>query len=110
MMIKIDQWAAVHPESLDSEIEMINVRKLFEFIWSEMHESEKYAYFKYQEIDEKYKNAQTNNIFKKILKFFDNILDNLGLFFENLMCLHDDDGKKALQCEKDFKTYRNLKD
>ena len=111
MMIKIDQWAAVHPESLDSEIEMINVHKLFEFIWAEMHQSEKYAYFKYPSIDEKYKTAKTNNIFKKIFNFFDNIMDNVGLFFENLMCFHDEDEKKALQSKENFKNNRrNLKD
>jgi len=111
MMIKIDQWAAVHPESLDSEIEMINVRKLFEFIWEEMHESEKYAYFKYRSIDEKYKTAKTNNLFKKIYNFFDNIIDNIGFFFENLICLHDEDEKRALQSKQNFKnSCRNLKD
>ena len=41
-----------------------------------MHQSEKYAYFKYPSIDEKYKTAKTNNIFKKIFNFFDNIIVN----------------------------------
>lgn len=100
MMIKIDQWAAVHPESLDSEIEMINVRKLFEFIWAEMHQTEKYAYFKYPLIDEKYKTAKTNSIFKKICNFFDNMMESVGFFMENLMCFHDEDEKRALQSKE----------
>jgi hypothetical protein len=111
MMIKIDQWAAVHPESLDSEIEMINVRKLFEFIWAEMHQTEKYAYFKYPLIDEKYKTAKTNNIFKKICNFFDNMMESVGFFMENLMCFHDEDEKRELQSRENFKNRsRNLKD
>ena len=77
MMIKIDQWGAVHPESLNSEIEMINVRKLFELIWAEMHQTEKYAYFKYPLIDEKYKTAKTNSIYKKIWNFFDNMMSGV---------------------------------
>lgn len=100
MMIKMDQWAAVHPESLDSEIEMINVRKLFEFIWAEMHQTEKYAYFKYPLIDEKYKTAKTNSIFKKICNFFDNMMESVGFFMENLMCFHDEDEKRALQSKE----------
>jgi hypothetical protein len=111
MMIKIDQWAAVHPESLDSEIEMINVHKLFEFIWAEMHQSEKYAYFKYPLIDEKYKTAKTNNIFKSILNFFDKMMNNIEHFFENVMCLTDDDEKRIQQSKENFKeNCRNLKD
>ena len=102
MMIKIDQWGAVHPESLNSEIEMINVRKLFELIWAEMHQTEKYAYFKYPLIDEKYKTAKTNSIYKKIWNFFDNMMDSVGFFIENLMCFHDEDEKRALQLKRNL--------
>jgi hypothetical protein len=111
MIIKIDQWAAVHPESLDSEIEMINVHKLFEFIWAEMHPSERYAYFKYEQIDEKYKIAKTNGVFKSILNFFDNMMENVMDFFEEMMCFQDKDKEKQQQAKEDFKEKcRNLKD
>jgi hypothetical protein len=111
MIIKIDQWAAVHPESLDSEIEMINVHKLFEFIWAEMHPSERYAYFKYGRIDEKYKTAKVNGVIKSILNFFDNMMENVMDFFEEMMCFQDKDKEKQQQAKEDFKEKcRNLKD
>jgi len=102
MIIKIDQWATVHPESLDSEIEMINVHKLFEFIWAEMHPSERYAYFKYGRIDEKYKTAKVNGVIKSILNFFDNMMENVIDFFEDMMCFQDKDEKIIQQAKKDF--------
>lgn len=111
MIIKIDQWAAVHPESLDSEIEMINVHKLFEFIWAEMHPSERYAYFKYGRIDEKYKTAKVNGVIKSILNFFDNMMENVMDFFEEMICFQDKDKEKQQQAKEDFKEKcRNLKD
>ena len=101
MIIKMDQWASVHPESLDSETEMEEVRKLLNFIWSEMHSSEKYAYFKYLEIDEKYKKAKTNNVCKNVLNFFDNIVNNIGNFFDNLLiCLEDNNEKNYYNPKK----------
>jgi hypothetical protein len=110
MIIKIDQWASVHPESLDSEIEMINVRKLFEFIWAEMHPSERYAYFKYEQIDEKYKIAKTNGVFKSILNFFDNMMENVMDFFEDMICFQDKDEKIKQQAKEDFQEKcKNLK-
>jgi len=110
MIIKIDQWASVHPESLDSEIEMINVRKLFEFIWAEMHPSERYAYFKYEQIDEKYKIAKTNGVFKSILNFFDNMMENVMDFFEDMMCFQDKEAKIIQQAKEDFQEKcKNLK-
>lgn len=111
MIIKIDQWATVHPESLDSEIEMINVHKLFEFIWAEMHPSERYAYFKYGRIDEKYKTAKVNGVIKSILNFFDNMMENVMDFFEEMICFQDKDKEKQQQAKEDFKEKcRNLKD
>lgn len=111
MIIKIDQWAAVHPESLDSEIEMINVHKLFEFIWAEMHPSERYAYFKYGRIDEKYKTAKVNGVIKSILNFFDNMMENVMDFFEEMICFQDKDKNQQQQAKEDFKEKcRNLKD
>ena len=110
MIIKIDQWASVHPESLDSEIEMINVRKLFEFIWAEMHPSERYAYFKYGRIDEKYKTAKVNGVIKSILDFFDNMMENVMDFFEDMICFQDKDAKIKQQAKEDFQEKcKNLK-
>ena len=89
MMIKMDQWCQVHPECLYEEAELNNIKTIFEFIWEEMHPSEKYAYMQYSTIDEKFQTAVENNIIFYISNSFWGFWQEISTFFKELICTRE---------------------
>lgn len=89
MMIKMDQWSQVHPECLQNDTELNNIKTIFEFIWEEMHPSEKYAYMQYSTIDEKYQIAVENNIIFYISNSFWGFWQEISTFFKELICTRE---------------------
>jgi len=96
MMIKMDQWGQVHPEDLTNDIERKNVQKLFDFIWNEMQSSEKYAYVKYNTIDDKYYTAIENSILNTIGDWICNMWSNIENFFDGLICKRENSHTKKI--------------
>tara|TARA_B100001013_G_scaffold315500_1_gene222476 strand:+ start:87 stop:923 length:837 start_codon:yes stop_codon:yes gene_type:complete len=96
MMIKMDEWYEVHPEDLTNDIERKNVQKLFEFIWNEMQSSEKYAYVKYNAIDNKYRTAIENSILNTIGNWICNMWSNIENFFDDLICKRENSHTKKI--------------
>jgi len=96
MMIKMDQWSQVHPEDLKNETERKNLQKLFEFIWNEMQSSEKYAYVKYNAIDNKYRTAIENSILNTIGNWICNMWSNIENFFDDLICKRENSHTKKI--------------
>ena len=95
-MIKMDQWSQVHPEDLKNETERKNLQKLFEFIWNEMQSSEKYAYVKYNAIDNKYRTAIENSILNTIGNWICNMWSNIENFFDDLICKRENSHTKKI--------------
>ena len=89
MMIKMDQWSQVHPDSLYNEKEMINIRQIFEYIWNEMDLTEKYSYMQYSKIDEKYQIAFENSILNSISSTLWEFWNDISIFFTELVCTRE---------------------
>ena len=80
---------------------MDSVRALFELIWKELHPNEKFAYSKYSEIDEKYKEATRTSLLKNVCVLFEKMIDSIVDFFDSFSCLQNPE--KRLKKYKQFK-------
>ena len=93
MMIKMDQWSQVHPDILDNEKEIRDMRQIFKYIWNEMDITEKYAYMQYSKIDEKYQIAFENSVLNSISSTLWEFWNDISTFFTELVCTREKSNK-----------------